>query len=170
MRFGKLASVSSRPCHTRSSALTALLALGSTACVSDLTAADTVDLGDHFEPTDIALDEDFFHCVIQPEVITQYNCAEGGAGDGAGCHTSRSALRLVNVPDAARCQEGRVIGAPPSPSVVNLERVRTTIGTEADASPFYRRPLGQDSHPRVIFDERSKAAELIRQWINGGAP
>ena len=144
--------------------------MGGPACASELTAADTVDLGDNFEPPDFALDEDFFHCVIQPDVITKYKCSEGGAGDGDGCHASRSALRLVDVTEAPRCSNGRVIGVPPSDSIVNLERVRATIAGDAEASPFYRRPLGKDSHPRVIFDDRSQAADQIRQWINQGTP
>lgn len=154
----------------RSSALLALLVLGAAGCVSEITATDTVDLGDNFEAPDFALDEDFFHCVIQPDVITKFKCAEGGAGDGDGCHAARSALRLVEVTDKPRCTDDRVIGAPPSDSVVNLERVRATIAGEAAASPFYRRPLGLDSHPREIFDEGSEAADSIRQWINRSAP
>ena len=148
----------------------AVAAACATGCVSDITAGNTVDLGDNFEAPDFALDEDFFHCVIQPQVITKYKCASGGAGDGDGCHASRSALRLVEVTDEPRCSDNRVIGAPPSESVVNLERVRATIAGEAAASPFYRRPLGQDSHPRKIFDDSSDPADLIRQWINQGAP
>ncbi len=148
----------------------AVLAAGASGCVSDITATDTVDLGDNFEAPDFALDADFFHCVIQPDVITKFKCAEGGAGDGDGCHAARSALRLVEVTDQPRCSDRRLIGVPPAESVVNLERVRVTIVGEAAASPFYRRPLGQDSHPREVFDESSNAADLIRQWINQGAP
>lgn len=145
-----------------------LLLLGAGGCASEITAADTVDLGDNFEPPDFALDEDFFHCVIQPEVITKYQCAEGGAGDGDGCHTARSALRLIEVSDKPRCTDDRVIGAPPSDSLVNLERVRATIAGDSESSPFYRRPIGKDSHPREIFDEDSEPAGLIRQWIDQG--
>jgi len=154
----------------RSGALAALLVVGAAACVEGITAADTVALGDNFEAPDFALDEDFFFCVIQPEVITKYKCAEGGAGESDGCHTARSVLRLVEVNEAARCSEGRVLGAPPSDAQVNLERVRTTISGDADSSSFYRRPLGKDSHPRVIFKDDSEAAQLIRQWINQEMP
>jgi hypothetical protein len=169
-RFGKLASVPAWLSHMRSSALLAPLVLGAEGCVSEITAADTVDLGDNFEAPDFALDEDFFHCVIQPEVITKFKCAAGAAGDGDGCHAARSALRLVEATDKPRCRDDRVVGAPPSASVVNLERVRVTVAGEAARSPFYRRPLGLDSHPRKIFDEGSAGADLIRQWINQGAP
>jgi hypothetical protein len=134
------------------------------------TVADTVDLGDNPEPSNIMIDEDFFYCRIQPDVITAQRCAEGGAGDSGGCHLSQSALRLVTVPSEPRCQANRVIGAPPAEAQVNLERVRATLGVDAEASPFYRRPLGLDSHPRMIFAENSPEAELIRMWLTQGAP
>ncbi len=170
MRSGALLALRSRSALATVVGLAGSSALSTAGCVSDVTATDTVDLGDNFESPDFALNEDFFHCVIQPEVITKFKCAQGGAGDGDGCHAARSALRLVEVDEPPRCSEGRVIGAPASESVVNLERVRATIAGEAAASPFYRRPLGQDSHPREIFEEDSEPADLIRQWINQGVP
>jgi hypothetical protein len=148
----------------------ALMALALLSGCGTPSVADTVDLGDNPEPPDISFNEDFFHCRIQPEVITAYKCASGGAGDGGGCHLSRSALRLVDVPGTVRCQGDRVIGAPPNESVVNLEKVRQDLGVDAESSPFYRRPLGLDSHPRKIFDEQSAPAKLVRQWLSSGAP
>jgi hypothetical protein len=145
------------------------VAIASSACETP-TAADTVALGDNFEAPELTLDEDFFHCEIQPNVITSYRCSAGGAGDGGGCHAQKSALRLIDVPEPPRCQAGRLIGAPPAESEVNLERVRAAIGVDADASPLYRRPLGLDSHPRVIFDARSQPAGLIRMWLSEGTP
>lgn len=129
--------------------------------------ADTVDLGDNFDAPEIALDQDFYYCEIQPNVISKGLCAQGAAGDGDGCHTQKSALRLIAVPSEARCQDGRLIGTPPAEAEVNLERVRASIGPDADSSPLYRRPLGLDSHPRVIFDGRSQEAALLRQWLSG---
>jgi hypothetical protein len=131
---------------------------------------NTVDLGDHFEAPEVAVDENLFHCEIQPRVLTEYRCAGGKEGEEGGCHTARSALRLVEVDGEARCRDGRVIGAPPDASQVNLERIRASLGIDAESSPFYRRPLGLDSHPRVIFTEDSEAAELIRRWLDQGTP
>ena len=127
-----------------------------------------MDLGDNFDAPEIAIDEDFYFCEIQPNVISKSRCSAGGSGDGDGCHAQKSALRLIDVPSSPRCQDGRVIGSPPAEAVVNLERVRAAVGPDADASPLYRRPLGLDSHPRVIFDMRSPEAMLLRQWLNGG--
>ncbi len=139
-------------------------------CVDAITAADTIDLGDHFEPADVILDADYYHCVIEPEVVTKYACAAGAAGDGDGCHASRSALRLLVVDTPTRCSEGRVIGSPAPASVTNFERSRISVGIDADSSPFYRRPLGLDSHPRAIFEAGSVPAEQIRTWIEQGTP
>jgi hypothetical protein len=137
--------------------------VGSSSCA-------TVDLGDNFEAPEIDVDENFFHCEIQPHVITEFRCATGMGGEAGGCHSARSALRLVEAPVDPRCRDGRVVGAPPEESQTNLERIRTTLGVDAEASPFYRRPLALDSHPRRIFEANSEAAQLIRQWLNQGSP
>ncbi len=130
----------------------------------------TVDLGDNPEAVDLDVDENFFHCEVQPKILTEYRCASGAGGEEGGCHTARSALRLIEVSTPARCKDGRVIGAPPEESQNNLERVRTTLGIDAESSPFYRRPLGLDSHPRRIFEQNSDPAMTIRTWLNQGSP
>ncbi len=131
---------------------------------------ETVDLGDHFEASDLDVDENFFHCEVQPKVLTEFRCASGAGGEQGGCHTARSALRLVEVAELAHCKDGRVIGAPPQDSQANLERVRASIGIDADSSPLYRRALGLDSHPRAIFAANSDAAAVLRSWLNQGSP
>lgn len=131
------------------------------------TAADTIDLGDNFEAPELTLDDNFFYCEIQPNVLSASSCAEGGSGDGGGCHAARSALRLIPVHDAPTCQDGRLIGTPLPDAEVNLEHVRSSVGIDAESSPLYRRPLGLDSHPRQIFNEQSPEAALLRQWLSG---
>lgn len=176
MRFGKLFPVllrhpRPRLTHVRLLSRVAALAFGAIAAACGTpTAADTVDLGDNPEPPDLAIDEDFFHCRIQPEVITQYRCAPGEGDEGGSCHLARSALRLVEVTATPRCQGDRVVGTPSAESQVNLERLRAAIGVDAESSPLYRRPLGLDSHPRVIFAEDSEPADLLRTWLTQGAP
>jgi hypothetical protein len=142
------------------------LACAAQACTP--TAADTVDLGDNFEAPELTLDDDFFYCQIQPNVLSAMSCAEGASGDGGGCHTERSALRLIPVDEPARCQGDRLVGAPPTDAEVNLNHVRASIGIDAESSPLYRRPLGLDSHPRQIFDAQSPEAMLLRRWLSGG--
>jgi hypothetical protein len=135
-----------------------------------LLGCNTVDLGDNVEAPDLDVDEDFFHCEIQPKVLTEYGCASGAAGEEGGCHSARSALRLLEVSTPARCRDDRAIGAVPQESQTNLERIRSEIGSDAESSPFYRRPLGLDSHPRQIFTEDSAPAALIRRWLDRGTP
>jgi hypothetical protein len=135
------------------------------------TALDTIDLGDNPEPPDLALDEAFFHCEVQPKVLTAQGCATGAAGESGSCHSARSALRLLEVPAPPACQGGLLLGAASPESSENLTRVRASIGVDADSSPLYRRPLGLDSHPRAVLTADSEAAMLLRAWLNGqGAP
>ncbi len=131
----------------------------------------TIDLGDDIVPPDVQLDEDFFHCEIQPNVLTANGCATGGPGEGGMCHADRSALRLVATLDPPPdCQDGVIVGGSVSPdSIANLEAVRFTVQSDALSSPFYRRPTGLDSHPRVIFAEDDPAAALIVDWISRGS-
>jgi hypothetical protein len=133
------------------------------------TSLDTVDLGDNPEPAQLSLDEDFFHCEIQPKVLTAQGCASGAAGEGGSCHTARSALRLLEVGAPSTCQNGQLVGLAATESELNYQRLRADIGVDADSSPLYRRPLGLDSHPRQIFTADSEPALLLRMWLNGQA-
>lgn len=131
----------------------------------------TIDLGGNIVPPDLQLDEDFFYCEIQPRVLTAKGCAGGAAGEGGMCHADRSALRLIDTmaPPPA-CEDGRVVGGDLSADyVINFERVQFTVQSDPLSSPFYRRPVGLDSHPRTIFPETDECAQLIRDWINRGA-
>jgi hypothetical protein len=151
--------------EVRSRTLCACVAIASLlACTP--TALDTIALGDNPEARDLAIDETFFHCEIQPKVLTTSGCATGAAAESGSCHAARSALRLVVVPTTPICQGGYLVGAASPESIVNLERVRTSIGADADSSPLYRRPLGLDSHPRTIFVAADPPAQLLRDWLN----
>lgn len=143
-----------------------MLAVGLFSVACTPTVGDTVALGDNPEAPERALDEDFFHCEIQPNVLTAQSCAGGQPGEAGSCHLARSALRLVEVPAPPVCQDGRLLGAASLESEMNLERVRASVGADADASPLYRRALGLDSHPRAIFGEDAPEAQLLRQWLD----
>lgn len=130
------------------------------------TGLDTVDLGDNPEPPDRTLDEAYFHCEVQPKVLTASSCATGN-GEAGSCHMARSALRLQVVSTPTVCQAGVIIGGASTESTQNLERVRASVGVDADSSPLYRRPLALDSHPRAIFAADSEAANVLRTWLNG---
>jgi hypothetical protein len=133
----------------------------------------TIDLGDNIVPPDLQLDEDFFHCEIQPNVLTAHSCATGGAGEEGTCHADQSSLRLeADVPDDLDCEDGMIVGgAISAESLANFDSVRFTVQSDPLSSPLYRRPTGLDSHPRVIFppSEDDECAALIIEWINRGA-
>ena len=146
------------------------LTIGSLGCQ---TLPETVDLGDNFVTPDLQLDEDFFFCRIQPEILSAQGCASGAAGESGECHSARSSLRLAVMaetdPPPACSAEGRVEGAVPMSYMANFEAVRFTVSSDPLSSPFYRRPIGLDSHPREIFGETSPEADLIVEWISAGA-
>lgn len=132
----------------------------------------TVDLGDNFVAPDLQLDENVFFCRIQPIVLSMQGCASGAAGEGGSCHADRSSLRLrpeaeTDVPPT--CDGDTPTSPVPQSYMDNLEAVRFTVNSDPLSSPFYRRPIGLDTHPRVIFGEGSAEATLIAEWIADGA-
>lgn len=131
----------------------------------------TVDAGDNFVPPDRMLDEDFFFCRIQPEVISAHGCASGMAGEGGECHADKSALRLSPTAEMLpppECDGDTVIGEVPGSYMDNFAAVQLSVQSDPVSSPFFRRPTGMDSHPRTIFDQSSAEADLIVQWISMG--
>jgi hypothetical protein len=136
-----------------------------------LVGCGTIDPGDNFIPPDRMLDEDFFFCEIQPNVITAQGCASGASGEAGDCHSSRSALRLSTMAEMEpppTCMDGKAVGPVPTSYEDNLEAIRFTVQSDPLSSPLYRRPLQLDSHPRQIFDASSPEAALIVQWIGSG--
>jgi hypothetical protein len=142
-------------------------ACGSTA---DNGFVGSIDLGSDIVPPEVVLDEETFVCVIQPEVLTRHSCATGMSGEAGSCHTSRSALRLIDASeDDAPCNaENQVIGMVPDSYMRNFEAVRFAVQADPENSPLYLRPTGRAAHPRVIFGADDPAAELIADWISQG--
>jgi hypothetical protein len=128
----------------------------------------TVDLGDDFVAPDLQLDESFFFCRVQPEVLARHSCAAGAAGEMGSCHDGNSALRLVASDDAPPCDDdGALIDDVPAAYSANFEAVSFSVQSDPLTSPLYLRPTGNASHPRTIFDEDDEAARLIVDWISG---
>ncbi len=149
-----------------------IIAVGVCACgpTEQSGVLGTVQLGDNFVAPDLQLDDVFFYCRIQPEVLTKHGCANGGSGEQGQCHDSRSALRLIATKDAAPCDKmGALVGMPSADYVANLDAVRFFVQSDPLTSPLYLRPVNQASHPRKIFDDTDPAAKLIVQWISAGA-
>lgn len=140
------------------------------ACAAQNGVTGTIDPGDNFVAPDLTLDEGFFFCRIEPEVLQKYGCASGGSGEQGMCHDSRSALRLHATSEPAPCDaSGRVNGKVPDAYLADLEAVQYFVQSDPLTSPLYLRPTNQASHPRRIFDETDAAAKLITEWISAGA-
>jgi len=131
----------------------------------------TVDLGDNIVAPDLQLDEDYFYCVIEPQVMQVGSCATGAAGEAGSCHTARSSMRLSDTTSVAppTCEDDRPTTAVPDEFMLDFRAVQFTVQSDPLSSPFYRRPTGLDSHPRVIFTADSVEAGLIEEWISRGA-
>lgn len=140
------------------------------ACSAQNGFTGTVDPGDNFVAPDLTLDERFFFCRIEPEVLQKHSCARGAAGEQGTCHDSRSALRLQPNMDSAPCDSaGGLVGAVPDSYRADLEAIQYFVQTDPLSSPLYLRPTNQSSHPRRVFDTSDPAARLIAEWISAGA-
>ena len=150
---------------------TALLAVVlAQACAAQNGVTGTIDPGDNFVAPDLTLDESFFFCRIEPEVLQKHGCAAGGSGEQGMCHDSRSALRLRVTSDPPPCDGSkRVVGRVPDAYRADLDAVQYFVQSDPLTSPLYLRPINQASHPRRIFDETDAAAKLITEWISAGA-
>lgn len=146
----------------------ALLAFGLAAC-------GTVTLGDNISPPDLQLNEDFFYCVVQPQVIAANRCASGGMGEAGTCHSSRSAMRLLVAaetdppPTCDAMNHVTSAGSVPASYRQNLDAIRPEVQSDSLSSPIYRRPTKLDSHPRLIFMPTDPPAMIIDMWLSMGA-
>ena len=48
-----------------------------------------------------------------------------------------------------------------------MDKLRGQLRHVYANSPFYRRPVGLDSHPRELFSPASAEADLIVEWLTG---
>lgn len=130
----------------------------------------TVPLGDNFTQGEVAVSDDFFYCRVQPDVITGYGCSEGAAGEAGECHSSKSALRLRSVPTPVACDDGLVTGMISADERANFEASRSQVSGTSSSSPLLLRPIGVQSHPRIVFAPGDPPADVLRMWIDGAGP
>ncbi|GAC1352777.1 MAG: hypothetical protein NVS3B20_13820 [Polyangiales bacterium] len=134
-----------------------------------LDGCGTVDPGTYEGVRDLKLDESYYYCVIQPQVITPKKCSTGDASEGASsCHGNNTAMRIKDVPMAVACSGGKPIATPSVEERDNFGSAQLRANRDVESSPLITRPTGKVSHPRVIFSSDSAEATLIRQWIRGG--
>ena len=128
----------------------------------------TVDPGTFEGVRDLKLDENFYYCVVQPQVITAKRCSPGDAGDpSGGCHASKSSMILVDIPTPVACSGTRPTGTVSASERANYQATQLRVTRDPESAPLLARPTGKMDHPRVIFASNSPEADVIRAWIKG---
>lgn len=131
----------------------------------------TVDPGADFAVADVLLDEAYFYCEVEP-VLFAHSCGSGDPAQGdasGGCHNHVTSYRLTDY--APTVAEG-CTGVVPAPGSVteaarqNYRASQARMKLDTTVAPLLTRPTGRAAHPRVIFDEDSEAATVIRQWAS----
>ena len=144
------------------------------ACALLATSCGTVDAGVYEGVRDLKLDENYYYCVIQPQVITAKGCSAGNSGEGpASCHAQNTAMRLKDIGPDKPDKSTACTGGKPTLAVTQAERdnyaaAQLRASRDIESSALITRPTGQSNHPRTIFPSDSPEATLIRQWIKGG--
>jgi hypothetical protein len=133
------------------------LALGSCA------VNDTVDLGTYEGVRDVQLDQAYFYCHVQPQVVTAHKCTDDGSG---GCHATSTPMRLAVVSAPAGCAaDGSSLGNPTDAERQNYNAMQLRASSDPDSSLLLQRPTGT-SHA-LIFSFTSPEADILRTWMRG---
>jgi len=131
----------------------------------------TVDPGAYEGVRDLKLDENYFYCVVQPQVITPKKCSTGEAGEGAGsCHGSNTSMRIKEIAKSVDCKDGKPTGTVTQEERDNYAAAQLRASRDVESAPILTFPTQKSAtlHPRQIFTSDSGEATIIRQWIKGG--
>lgn len=139
-----------------------LLTLGTSAC-------GIIDLGENIIPPNVRVDEDRFYCEVAPDILAAHSCATGGTAScpDTNCHGSTSSFRLHPALALPACTDGVPDEAIDPALQEDFNATSLFLGSDATSSPFWRRPIGADTHPCVVFSPGSPESELIASWIEG---
>jgi hypothetical protein len=155
--------VSTRAVRAAAITLVTCLSLGATGC------EERVDPGTDFSVADLIFDASFFYCRVEPMLFAQSCGAGSEAGESsANCHHTQTSFRLIDYsPLFADACGGGVVptqGTPPNEAQQNYQRAQAKMNRDPEKAALLLRPAGIATHPRVIFDENSPEADLIREW------
>jgi hypothetical protein len=149
--------------------------LGTTALLLvALACNETVDPGEDYSVPDVIFDEGFFYCHVEPMIFAQSCGAGNGSGESSGsCHHTQTSFRVVDYePLVADGCSGDVVASGvsiPSQAKQNYQRAQAKMNRNVNSAALYTKPTGRANHPRVIFDEDSPEADLIREWATNFA-
>lgn len=129
----------------------------------------TVDPGPDFSIADLVFDESFFYCQVEPRVMIAHSCGAGDPAQGessGGCHHNVTSFRLTDyTPPVADGCMGNVVGTPiPAAARQNYQTSQARMRRDPEVAPLLQRPLKRLTHPRVIFNDDSDAADALREW------
>jgi len=129
----------------------------------------TVDPGPDYSIADLVFDESFFYCQVEPRVMFAHRCGAGDPGQGdssGGCHFNVTAFRLTDyTPPVGDGCMGNVVGTPiPAAARQNYQTSQARMRRDPEVAPLLQRPLKKLTHPRVIFNDDSDAADALREW------
>jgi len=154
----------------------ALPLAGVAACGPDGLLPTEVDRGEDFSIAEVAFDENFFYCRVEPTLFAK-RCGPGDPTQGdvqGGCHFNVTSYRLTDYdlnpatgPHllADTCQ-GTLVPQSGAPAAArqNYQSSQARMKRDPDLAPLLLRPTGDARHPRVIFDDASPEADVIREW------
>lgn len=151
-----------------------VVSLGAVAFTMLLFGCTNVQPGSNIVAPDLALDEGFFFCQIQPNVINPHSCA----GDTGECHAGAAPPTLYRAAELApppACEDTDGDGLLDNPTEPvpqsyrdNLTNVRFEVRGDPLSSQLYRRPTRLDPHLPELFTTDDEEAQLLFKWISDG--
>lgn len=131
-------------------------------------ACTTVDPGPTFVVPNQTFNEDFFYCVVEPQLIFGKGCGDKGGSD-TNCHYNSAAVSgmpLQNHPPVDCGGGTKPVSAVSlgSPAKSNYTSVSLNMSRDYLTAPIYVRPTSTLAHPVVIFDTSDPVVDVIRQW------
>ena len=123
----------------------------------------TVDPGPDYSIADLAFDESFFYCQVEPRTLSANNCSTGMAGEG--CHSSVTSF-VVRFQEhmPIRCDGNVPLDFVPEEARRNYQGSNARMRRDPEVAPLLQRPLNKLPHPRQIFNDDSDGAAAIREW------
>jgi hypothetical protein len=142
-----------------------------TSCGEQGLVPTTVDRGADFVQEDVIFDDQFYYCRVEPMLFAPaQSCGSGVAGMDPvnGCHFSVTKFRLTEYsPKVADACQGDALGPSavvPVAAQQNYTAAQARMKRDPNLAALLQRPLGRAQHPRQIFAEDSREADVIRQW------
>jgi hypothetical protein len=152
------------------SATLSVLVLLSSSCGEEGLLPTSVDPGADFVQEDVIFDDEFYYCRVEP-MLFQQGCGSGvgGTDPANGCHFSVTKFRLTDYgpPRVGDNCNGDALGPGtlvPVAAQQNYAAAQARMKRDPSLAALLLRPTGKAQHPRVIFEENSEAADVVRQW------